>query len=259
MKYFKSRLSVQILILLFLLAGTAFCADKDDRLFQLSTLNALIEGVYDGNFSCGDLRSKGDFGIGTFNAVDGEMVMLDGSIYRIRSDGSVTRAAASDMTPFALAVNFSPDITLEPQSGINLKQLQEYIDFSLPTRNDIYAVKVTGTFEDIKLRSVPKQKKPYPKLTEVTKTQPVFELRKIEGTLVGFRFPDYMNGVNLPGYHFHFISSDRSHGGHVLDLTLGGSRIEIDTIRSYTLQLPASAEFDRARINNNASAAKVEK
>jgi acetolactate decarboxylase len=108
---------------------------------------------------------------------------------------------------------------------------------------------VTGTFDHIKVRALPRQKKPYPKLAEVAKTEPAFEHWKTEGTLVGFRIPGYMDGLNQPGYHFHFISADRTFGGQVLEATVGGSRLEIETIRDYTLKLPRGEEFERAGIN----------
>lgn len=256
------KLLFAALLASFFLTAEVFCAPKGapETLYQLSTLNALIEGVYDGDLTCRELKKKGDFGIGTFNGLDGEMIILDGAVYRISSDGKASAAPPDDKTPFVIATFFKTDISHKPESGMNFKRLKEFTDFSLPTKNIIYAVKVTGNFAYVKTRSVPKQSKPYPKLTAVTEKQPVFELKKVKGTLIGFRFPEYMNGVNLPGYHFHFISDDKTSGGHVLDVVMADVKVEIDGIHTYALSLPNSEDFYSADISGKAGQAeRVEK
>jgi acetolactate decarboxylase len=75
-------------------------------------------------------------------------------------------------------------------------------------------------------------------LTEVTKNQAVFEFHDIEGTIVGFRCPPYVSGINVPGYHLHFLTKDRAAGGHVLDFIVGDASMYIDDTSEFTMSLP---------------------
>ncbi len=85
---------------------------------------------------------------------------------------------------------------------------------------------------------MPRQHKPYPPLVEVVEGQPTFEFRDVRGSLVGFRFPDHARGLNVPGYHFHFITDDRTAGGHVLACRLVHGEIRVDREADLRLELP---------------------
>ena len=187
-------------------------ADKD-TLFQVSTINALLEGVYDGEVSFKELKSRGDFGIGTFNGLDGEMIGLGGRFYKVKADGAAYPVSDSEKAPFAAVTFFRPDKTVSVGKVTSYEQLEQKIDDIIPTKNIFYAIKIEGVFDYIKTRSVPKQEKPYLPLVEVVKNQPTFEFNDVEGALVGFYCPDYVKGVNVPGYHLHFITKDRKAGG----------------------------------------------
>jgi acetolactate decarboxylase len=115
---------------------------------------------------------------------------------------------------------------------------QSIIDSTIKNKNLFYAVKVTGKFSYIKTRTVPPQEKPYKPLTEVTKTQPVFEKKDQNGTLVGFMLPAFTAGVNVPGYHLHFLSSDKTFGGHVLEFSFDEATVEIQEINNFYMTLP---------------------
>ena len=243
------------LILILLVSGLAGCsagvARADDVLYQVSTIAALLEGVYDGEVTVAALRSRGDVGLGTFGALDGEMVVLDGTVYQVTADGRA-RVAPDDLTtPFAAVTPFESDVAASLDGRIDLRELQVALDLSLPSRNLIYAVKVTGEFAYVKVRSVPRQEKPYPKLTEVVKAQPVFEHRDVRGTLVGLRMPAYVKGINVPGYHFHFITEDRTEGGHVLDCILTRGRADIDTTFALEMALPRDEAFAEADLSGD--------
>jgi acetolactate decarboxylase len=106
-----------------------------------------------------------------------------------------------------------------------------------------YAVRVDGSFHLVKTRSVPRQRKPYPPLAQVVEHQPTFELREVSGSLVGFRFPRYAQGLNVAGYHFHFITEDRSAGGHVLELGLAGGELRVDGEADLRLELPLGVDL----------------
>jgi neutral amino acid transport system substrate-binding protein len=208
-----------------------------DLLYQTSTLSALSAGDFEGDLGMVGLRVYGDFGLGTFNALDGEMVMLDGVIYQIRDDGVATVASDSTQTPFAAVTFFSADKSIVVDEAGDCPQLQTQIDSQLPGLDKPYAVKVNGEFTSLKVRTPHKQSAPYPTLTDALADQAVFDSQKISGTMVGFRLPDYMANSNSAGYHFHFISGDKQHGGHVLACQAGRLMVQIDTIERIHIDL----------------------
>jgi acetolactate decarboxylase len=227
-------------IILMIVTG---CATRHNQLTQVSTIDAILAGAYDGTLTCGDLTHYGGFGIGTFDGLDGEMVILDGTVYQIKADGKVYRPHASVKTPFAVTVPFESDVTEELPAGTGFASLQEIIGRKVPSKNLFAAVKVRGTFTFMKTRSVPAQSKPYPPLIEVTKTQPVFDLKNVTGTIVGFYSPPYVKGINMPGYHLHFISGDLKSGGHILDFELAKGTVDIDLCNRFFLILPDNDRF----------------
>jgi len=197
--------------------GCSSLSKNKDVLFQTSMLSVLSQGVYDGDVTFADLKRQGDFGIGTLNGLNGEMVAVAGEFYQIRADGTAYPIEDSVKTPFAVVTFFEPDKTISLDKALDYEQLKQYLDSVLPTRNIFYAIKVEGIFKYIKTRSVAAQSKPYVPLEEALKEQTIIELHDITGTLVGFWCPTYVEGINAPGYHFHFITSDKQHGGHLLD------------------------------------------
>jgi acetolactate decarboxylase len=243
----KVRTMKRILILVAFagIFSTYLFGSQPDRdvLFQTSTINALLEGVYDGEISCGDLKHYGDFGIGTFQALDGEMIFVDGKIYQVKADGKVYCVPDTVKTPFAAVTFFDSDVRYKIQTMTNFQQLCDYLDSRIPTKNIFYAFKIEGTFAYIKTRSVPAQNKPYPVLTEVTKNQPVFEFNDIKGVIIGYRIPAFADKINVPGYHFHFISYDKTVGGHLLEMATDNANIEIDFTHRFYLSLPEESSF----------------
>ena len=213
-----------------------------DTVYQTSTIDALLAGVYDGDLTIGQLVKHGDFGIGTFDHLDGEMVLLDGKMYQIKADGKVYSPGLLNKTPFATVCKFTAEKNISIRPGTDYMLLKQLIDKYIPNKNLFYAIKITGKFKRMKTRSVPAQKKPYPPLKEVTKNQPEFHMKNITGTIVGFRCPPFVKGINVPGYHLHFISDDQTRGGHVLDFEIEESICEIDILDQYFLKLPKNTE-----------------
>src|SRR5919199_2773287 len=185
-------------------------------LFQTSTIDALLDGNYEGDISFSELERQGDFGLGTFDALNGEMVALDGAFYQVRADGRAYEVDERLKTPFAVVTFFEPDLRLLLDGPMGYADLCTCLDRIVGDANVCHAVRVDGLFRYVKTRRVPRQRKPSPPLVEVVRHQPIFELRDIRGSLVGFRFPDYAQGLNVPGYHFHFVTEDRRAGGHLL-------------------------------------------
>jgi len=200
-------------------------------------------GLYDGVISFGQLKAKGNFGIGTSHALNGEMILLDGIAYRIEADGKVYNIDDSEKTPFAIVTEFKSQKTIDINSLFNLDKMQNFLNTLFISKNYFYAIRIDGIFKQVKVRSVPAQSKPYPALSKVVKKQSVFTSGNVSGTLVGFWFPAYISGVNVPGYHFHFISNDRKFGGHVLELETGQVKINIGVIRHFKMLLPENNEF----------------
>ena len=187
-----------VLLLLALFQGCA-CPGRDDEavIRQQSTLQALLAGDYAGSVSVAELKRRGDLGIGTFDGLDGEMAMVDGQVWRIASDGRATPVADATTSPYASVVRFRPVVREEVRDLPDLAALQRALDALAPAQAAFQAVRVHGRFALVRTRSVPRQTPPYPPLTEVVKSQPVFELRDVEGDLVGFRFPEAAKARDL--------------------------------------------------------------
>jgi acetolactate decarboxylase len=242
-----------IAILFAALAAGCSPAIRGDRdtVYQVSTISALMQGVFDGDVSVKQLRNYGDVGTGVFHALDGEMIMLDGNCYRVKLDGTIEPAADDATIAFGGATFFDRDAEYTIDKELDLNGLTSYLDGVLPTRNLFYAIKVEGKFSDVKTRSVPLQQKPYRLLSEVVKeNQQVLEQKDVEGTIVGFRCPSYTEGVCITGYHLHFINKARTKGGHLMDIKTTSVKATVDGTDSMIVQLPGAgnSEFFKARI-----------
>jgi acetolactate decarboxylase len=192
---------------------------RGHRAFQASTISALLDGAYDGDVTFSELAERGDFGLGTSNGCDGEMIAIDGTFLRADTQGRTRPIPPDEKTPFAVLTRFEPRhrLTLARAEGLSFDQICSAIDDQIGHPEIVHAVRVDGCFDRLHLRSVPKQEPPYRPLAELLLEQSVFDFSELVGSLVGFRFPDLGLGVGVAGYHFHFVSEDRSRGGHVLD------------------------------------------
>lgn len=232
-----------LIMALALLPSAESADDDDDVLFQVSTIDALLQGVFDGFYTFGDLKAHGDFGIGTFDSLEGEMIALDGDFYQIKADGVAYPVQDSMTSPFSTVTRFQVDQIVAIQNAGNFTQLSRQLDENLPSKNAFYALRMDGTFPYIKTRSVPKQEKPFPRLADAVKNQSVFELYNTTGTVVGVWAPEFSKGVNVPGYHFHFITADRKAGGHILDLQVDQAEAKVDVTSGFAMQLPTEGDF----------------
>jgi acetolactate decarboxylase len=237
-KYYRPLL----LLILFLVSCLLYAQDKNN-VYQYSVISALMQGNYDGSLSIRELKEKGDLGLGTLNHLDGEVVVLDGEFFQVTSEGKVNRVPSEALTPFAVVTHFQAEVKKAVPLPQTYKILTMLIDSSIGSLNLVYAFKISGTFSYVKTRSVPPQQKPYKKLVEVTQNQSVFEYKNIKGTIVGFRFPSYAEGLNVPGYHLHFISDDKTGGGHVLDFTTSDVSVEYARQNNLILSIPGEGDF----------------
>jgi acetolactate decarboxylase len=219
-------------------------AERDPHvLFQASTIGALLDGAFDGDLSFSELAEHGDLGLGTLNRLDGEMIALDGEFFRADVDGAVSPIAATAKTPFAVVTRFEPEIDEQIERQLVHAELLARLDALVPDGASSCAIRLDGRFELIRARSVPAQSQPYRPLTEVVADQHVFELDDVTGTMLGFRFPAYAEGIEVGGYHLHFISADRRRGGHVLDSRSDGLRVRLDPSNDLHVELPPRIEL----------------
>ncbi len=209
-----------------------------NTLYQVSAYNDLLNGQFDGSETIGDLRQHGDFGLGTFDGLNGEMIEQDGVVYQVRTDGVAYQAPDSMTTPFADVLFFQPDQSRDLVGPLTLQQLQQQLDGMIGDKNIFYAIKVTGKFSYAKTRSESKQQQPYPTLTAALKNQVEFELHDVQGTLTGFWSPAYSQGVCASGYHLHMLTADKKAGGHLLDLLLANAQVQIEPVYNLDLCLP---------------------
>ncbi|HWQ77738.1 MAG TPA: acetolactate decarboxylase [Anaerovoracaceae bacterium] len=233
-------------------ADISAAAPAQDTLWQVSTLSALMQGVFDGEVSVAQVKEKGDLGVGTFEGVDGEMVVLDGEVYRVRADGKAIKAEDGDKVSFAAVTFFASDQEVTLKDIGSYAALTAELDKIQTNPNIFYAWKISGTFSYMKTRSVPKQTEPYPTLAEVTANQPVFEFQDVKGTLVGLWCPEYVQGVNAAGYHLHFLTEDAQAGGHVLECALREGTAAVDVTTEFAMLLPQNQHFAQTDLSGTA-------
>ncbi len=218
-------------------------------LFQASTVAALLDGAFDGDLSFAELAAHGDLGLGTLNGLDGEMIALDGEFFRADVDGAIHSVAPERKTPFAVVTEFEPTIDEQLPEQLAQIELLDLIDRSVPDQSTSCAIRLDGRFARVHARSVPVQSPPYRPLTEVVAEQHVFDFEDVEGTMLGFRFPTYVEGVEIGGYHLHFIDADRRRGGHVLDCLSDGVRMRLDLSNDLHVELPPGVDLADPRLN----------
>lgn len=227
-------------------AASLACAAQEPALYVYSTIDALLAGVYEGELTVAQLGAKGNFGIGTYNGLDGELVAHEGKFYPVRADGSVRVAAPTDRTPLAYVLPFVPTRSVTLGAAASLPALEALADQQLGNKNMFYAIEVRGRFTGISTRAIPIQARPYRPLAEVSKSQSVFTRDAVAGTLVGIRSPSLSKGISVPGYHWHFISDDRRFGGHVLGTALEGGVLRLAQVRRLEVELPLNDDFAKA-------------
>lgn len=209
-----------------------------DTVTQVSILDALLAGRFDGCLPCRELLEHGDLGIGTFDRMDGEMVIVDGRIYQVKADGNVYAPDLDNRTPFATVCRFRPNETWALSEPINLEGVEVMIGKMAPNQNVFCAIRIEGYFSCMKTQALRMQSKPYPPTAEVIKTCAQFEIKDVSGTIIGFRAPPYVKGINDPGYHLHFLSDDKTRGGHVLTFVMDRGTCAVEICSNHFVILP---------------------
>ena len=239
-------------------------ADKSGVLFQVSLLQGLTNGDYYGSVSIGELKQHGDTGIGTFNKLNGELVMLDGEVYRASGNGYIEAVPDEETTPFAVTAFLETDESAEMKAISDIDALFNELNKIVGKRskNRFYMIRIDGTFSSINVRSVHKQEEPYKRLVDVLSVdQTLFDYENTEGSMVGLYCPAYMSSLNAAGWHLHFISKDKTKGGHVLGVHISEAVLTLKDIDAFEVRLPKNkmfSEFDLT-IDQSADIEKVEK
>ncbi len=220
-------------------------------LYMSSPINALLEGFYRDDITIGTLRQKGDFGIGTFNNLDGEMIALGGRFFQLDLDGNA-RAVGDDMkTPFSTVCHFKQMLSEEIREPMSYEEFEERLKLLLPSDNMFYAIHMTGRFRSVTTRSVPRTEN-YRPLSEATEKQKLRRFKDAEGHLVGFYTPSFVPSVNVPGYHFHFIDDGFSAGGHLMNCEPERLDIKLQIFYSMELTLPKTLDYLTASFTRDA-------
>ena len=231
-----------------------FLFDKrgGNAVFLSAPIVALVEGFYVENTTLAVIKEHGDFGLGTFNYLDGEMVILDGNVYQIRSDGDVYSVKDDEQSPFACVTFFSPDTFDDIEENQTPKRFHDLLNALIPSENMLYAIRIDGAFSHVRARAVPRSEN-YKPLVEATANQPVFDFSDVQGCLAGFYTPRFMESLNAPGYHMHFLTEDRRHGGHLIECALRKARIGMQHVPKLDLGLPITLDFLTADLTRDIS------
>ncbi len=224
-------------------------ASERDFMYQYSIIDALMAGVFDGDLTLGQLKKKGDFGVGTFNRVDGELLIDKGHVYKIGYDGSVKEVPDSDSTSAAFVKFFKADTVIHLNGrGLTYEKVQEQIKHLL-NPNGIYALRISATFPTMTTRAEKPAVKPYTSLPEHLKqNQVVFELKNTKGICAGFLLPPYLARTNVPGFHLHYLADDHKSGGHIFNFTADSLTIEVDMAKGFTIENNTNAEFGKVNL-----------
>ena len=232
-----------------------------NTIFQVSLLQALVLGHYYGAIPVGELKAHGDCGLGTFDGLNGELVLLDGEVLRAAGDGRIERVGDEETVPFATAAFLDPGVRRGVPGFASFAALQARVDGEADP-NRPYLIRLDGHFNRIRVRSVLAQRPPYRPMPQVMETdQTFFTYENLRGTLVGFRMPAYMGKLNAAGWHLHFLSDDRKAGGHVLELDAGEGTLYLCPKSGIEVRLPETAAFSKLDLAADLSEAveKVEK
>ncbi len=225
--------------------------NNTEVIYSYSVLAGLNNSIFSGNLKIADFKTKGDLGLGTYEGLNGEMVFLDGTAWQVLENGNIVEADNETTTPYAVSTFFEEDGFVNISDTINYEKLKTIILDTKSSENYFYAFKITGKFDSILCGGAPKQDKPYTKtLGEIVSARPKFTGENISGTIVGFYSPAYVGEVTLAGFHLHFISDDRSIGGHLIDFKSSDLKISFDETKSMTFDLQDNTTFKEANLKS---------
>lgn len=217
---------------------------------QFSFVDALVAGLLDGAFPASEVSAHGDFGVGCGDALDGELVLIDGVMHVCRGDGSVALVEPTELLPFAEVVHFKPTSTTILPAGLGERDFDALVEALVPSQNLFYAIRVDGDFSRMTVREATRQQRPFPGLADAVKTQHENTVEGTSGSMVGFKGPDVFQGLSVADFHLHYIDDARQFGGHVLDFELSGGTLFVEAYSSFTVRLPQVASYLAAELDD---------
>jgi len=256
----KKFFGVSALAGIFLINGVTTAAPapaERETINQVALLQSLTLGHFDGSITVKELKTLGDIGIGTFEGLDGELIMLDGVVYRANQNLQVNVVADKVTIPFSNVTFFEKDFSIKLQNVADKNSLEKILNEQVEKHgsNSFYFVKIPATFNSILVRSEEGQKKPYPTLVQALQaTQQEKNFENISGTVVGLYCPKYMNTLNSVGWHFHFVSADKKFGGHVLEMNIKNGTANFDQTDNFNMKLPNKENFQNLNLAQDLSA-----
>lgn len=232
---------------------TAAPAQNKETIYQVALLQSLTLGYFDGVISVKDLKKQGDTGIGTFEGLNGEMIVLDGVVYRANENCEINVMDNKDTVPFSNVTFFEKDFSFKLNDVADKASLEKILNEYVYKhgQNYFYMIKIPAEFNEILVRSERGQSEPYPTLVEALKTQNEVTRQNISGTIVGLYCPDFMSSLNSTGWHFHFISDDKKFGGHVLGLNIKSGEAQFDKTENFRMGLPDKDNFKELNFNQD--------
>ena len=213
---------------------------KNRQFTQISLFNVLLGGHYDGIVSVGEVKRLGNLAIATMDRLDGEMQMIDGVVYQACADGKVYLPGDDETVPFGTIADFRAEDTVRLAGIPSYEQFEARMGECCPRNDFPLAIRLTGRFNLMKVRTVKRQEKDGVGLAEAAKNEAVFEFSELSGDLVGFRLPGYVMGVNAPGWHLHFVDAAREHGGHAVNFSLRGGELQCCRADDFQIRLPGA-------------------
>jgi len=243
---FSAKTIIRTCLAVFLIGSSTstFAQQTVNRnLFSAGHAGAFVDGLFDSYYPYKQLEKHGDFGLGAPDKLDGELMILKGKFYQTEVTGLTRQMPDTGKTPYAITCFFHVDKVFRPHRSLNKAELFKYIDSVLNNQNGLYAIHITGTFKTIRTRAFPPVSKPYVPLAAMMDKQRFFTFENIKGDMIGFKTPEFMAGSFISGYHFHFLSDNKDKGGHVVDVVTADIAIEVETLTSFTMDLPQTADF----------------
>lgn len=217
---------------------------------QFSFVDALVAGLLEGAFPASEVSAHGDFGVGCGDALDGELVLVDGVMHVCRGDGTVAFVQPTDLLPFAEVVHFEPTSTTTLPAGLGERDFDALVEALVPSQNLFYAIRVDGEFTRMTVREATRQQRPFPGLADAVKAQHENTIENTRGSMVGFKGPDVFQGLSVADFHLHYIDDARGFGGHVLDFELSAGTLLVEAFSSFTVRLPEVASYLTAELDD---------
>ena len=217
---------------------------NQDLFYHYSIWYAFVNKVFGGDLTVQELKTKGDIGLGSYSKLDGELVMLDGVPYQVTEDGKVSVPSDDTKIVYANATFFEKDYGFNISKLINYEALRTKINEKLASKNMFYGFKIHGTFKSVTCGGLHKQEPPFKEgLDVLIPNRPVFERKNFTGTMVGFFCPEFIGNINVAAYHLHFISDDKTFGGHVMEFEAENLVVEMDEMNEYQFVLPDTEAY----------------